>query len=109
MACEGNVVYPDVLSCTEVADDRVVVVGFLVVLHIEVSDNDVAVKATLKGDADLSGEVDLADLTTVAKFNLNNELYPLANETAFANADMNSDGEVNGVDTSALIENQLGK
>ena len=65
--------------------------------------------ATLKGDADLNGDVDLADLTTVAKYNLNNELYPLENETAFANADMNSDGEVNGVDTSALIEKQLGK
>ena len=66
-------------------------------------------EATLKGDADLSGEVDLADLTTVAKYNLNNELYPLVNETAFANADMNSDDIVDGLDTSALIEDQLGK
>ena len=64
---------------------------------------------TLKGDANLDGMVDLADLTTVAKYNLSNEAYPLANDTAYANADMNSDGEVNGVDTSALIENQLGK
>ena len=64
---------------------------------------------TLKGDADVNKEVGLSDVITVAKYNLNNELYPLANETAFANADMNSDGEVNGVDTSALIENQLGK
>ena len=63
----------------------------------------------IKGDADLSGMVDLVDLTTVAKYNLNNELYPLENETAYANADMNDDGAVNGVDTSALIENQLGK
>ena len=31
------------------------------------------------------------------------------NEVAFANADMNSDGKVDGLDTSALIENQLGK
>ena len=67
------------------------------------------INTLIKGDADLSGMVDLADLTAVAKYNLNNELYPLENETAFANADMNDDGEVNGVDTSALIENQLGK
>ena len=64
---------------------------------------------TLKGDADLNGVVDLADLTTVAKYNLNNESYPLANDTAYANADMNGDGVVDGLDTSALIENQLGK
>ncbi len=73
------------------------------------SEEDAPAKATLKGDADLSGIVDIADLTTVAKYNLSNEAYPLANEIAFANADMNDDGEVNGVDTSALIENQLGK
>ena len=64
---------------------------------------------TLKGDADLNGLVDLADLTVVAKYNINNTAYPLANETAYANADMNDDGVVNGLDTSALIENQLGK
>ena len=66
-------------------------------------------KVTLLGDVDLNGVKDLADLTTVAKYNLNNELYPLVNETAFANADMNDDGIVDGLDTSALIENQLGK
>ena len=64
---------------------------------------------TLKGDANLDSMVDLADLTTVAKYNLNNEAYPLANETAYDNADMNGDGKVDGLDTSALIENQLGK
>ena len=64
---------------------------------------------TLKGDANLDGRVDLADLTVVAKYNLNNEAYPLANDTAYANADMNGDGVVDGLDTSALIENQLGK
>ena len=64
---------------------------------------------TLKGDATLDGRVDLADLTVVAKYNLNNEAYPLANDTAYANADMNGDGVVDGLDTSSLIENQLGK
>lgn len=63
----------------------------------------------IKGDADLSGKVDLADLTLIAKYNLNNEAYPLENETAYANADMNGDGVVDGLDISALIENQLGK
>ena len=72
------------------------------------AENEKAV-STLKGDADLNGLVDLADLTTVAKYNLSNESYPLANDTAYANADMNDDGEVNGLDTSALIENQLGR
>ena len=65
--------------------------------------------ATCRGDADLNGLVELADLTVVAKYNLNNEVYPLANDTAYANADMNGDGVVDGLDTFALIENQLGK
>ena len=63
----------------------------------------------MKGDADLNDEVNLADLTTVAKYNLSSSSYPLENKTAFANADMNDDGVVDGLDTSALIENQLGK
>ena len=63
----------------------------------------------LKGDANLDSIVDIADLTTVAKYDLNNKLYPLVNDAAFSNADMNGDGEVNGLDTSALIENQLGE
>ena len=61
----------------------------------------------LKGDADLNGSVDLADLTTVAKFNLNNEAYPLDNIVAYKNADMNGDGVVDGLDTSMLIEFNL--
>lgn len=66
-------------------------------------------KVTMKGDANLDGMVDLADLTTVAKYNLSHESFPLKNEIAYANADMNGDGKVDGLDTSALIENQLGK
>ena len=31
------------------------------------------------------------------------------NDTAYANTDMNSDGNVDDLDTSALIEDQLGK
>ena len=63
--------------------------------------------ATLKGDADLNGEVSLSDITTVAKFNINSVSYPLKNEVAEANADMNNDSKVNGLDTSALIETNL--
>ena len=55
------------------------------------------------------GVVELADLITVAKYSLSHEAYPLANDTAFANADMNGDDVVDGLDTSALIEDQLGK
>ena len=72
----------------------------------EEEDNSIS---ALKGDANLDSIVDIADLTTVAKYDLNNKLYPLVNDAAFSNADMNGDGEVNGLDTSALIENQLGK
>ena len=64
--------------------------------------------ATFRGDADLNGEVSLSDVIVVAKYNLSNEAYPLKNETAEANADMNSDGKVDGLDTSALIEINLG-
>ena len=66
-------------------------------------------KTALKGDADVNGVVDLADLTAVAKYSLSSSSYPLKNETAYANADMNGDGKVDGLDISALIENQLGK
>ena len=65
--------------------------------------------ATLKGDADLNGEVSLSDVVVIAQYNLNHESFPLKNEVAEANADMNGDGVVDGLDTSSLIENQLGK
>ena len=65
--------------------------------------------STMKGDADLNGEVSLTDVVVVSKNNLSDEAYPLANDTAYENADMNNDNKVNGLDTSALIENQLGK
>ena len=63
--------------------------------------------ATLKGDADLNGAVELTDLITVAKYNLNEEAYPLKSDTAYANADMNGDKDIDNLDTSALIEDQL--
>ena len=66
-------------------------------------------KATLRGDADVSGDVGISDVVAVAKFLLSSSSYPLKNDTAKANADMNRDSVINGLDTSALIENQLGK
>ena len=70
---------------------------------------DIPVLPTVLGDADMSGIVDLADLTTVAKYNLSSESFPLENEIAFANSDMNCDGIVDGLDISVMIEKQLGK
>ncbi len=63
----------------------------------------------LKGDADLNGEIGIADVIKVSKHNINSTAYPLANETAEANADMNNDNVVDGLDTSALVEYNLGK
>ena len=78
-----------------------------------ISVSDVALvntdNATLKGDADVNNEVGLSDIVAVSKYNVSNVAYPLKNDVALANADMNGDGVVNDLDTSALIEEQLGK
>ena len=71
--------------------------------------NAIKTKATLKGDADVNGTVELNDVIAVAKYNLSDTAYPLANETAYANADINEDKDIDGLDTSALIEDQLGR
>ena len=63
---------------------------------------------TVKGDADLDGLVSLSDITAVTKYILNSKLYPLRSETALGNSDMNGDGSIDGVDTSAIIEINLG-
>ena len=63
---------------------------------------------SLKGDADVNGEVSLSDIVVVSKYCLNRNAYPFRNETAKANADMNSDKKISGLDTSALIELNLG-
>ena len=75
----------------------------------EITFSEKSADMLLKGDADLNGEVSLTDVVVVSKNNLSNEAYPLVNETAYENADMNNDSKVNGLDTSALIENQIGK
>ena len=66
------------------------------------------VTATLRGDADLNNEVSLSDVIAVSKYTINSKTYPLANNTAIANADMNGDDVVDSLDTSALIEYNLG-
>ena len=80
--------------------------GKIVILDLT---TDTSNNATLKGDADVNGEVGLSDVVAVSKHNINSTAYPLANETAEANADMNNDNVVDGLDTSALVEYNLGK
>lgn len=66
-------------------------------------------KVTIKGDADLNGEVSLSDVITIAKYNLSHNSYPLISDVAYVNADMNQDGYVNTTDLSEIIEINLGK
>ena len=77
--------------------------------QLEEEKNNIRKKVTLKGDADLNGIFDLADVTTVAKYNLSYSSYPLKSDTAQANADYNEDGAVDGIDLSIIIEIQLGR
>ena len=76
----------------------ITILAAVTMMAANVSLDTYASSATLKGDADLNGTVDIADLTRVSKYNLNKEVYPLENETALANADMNDDGSVNIID-----------
>lgn len=64
-------------------------------------------KQMMFGDADLSGNVDLADLTAISKYNLNSKAFPLLNELAFVNADVNYDDKVDSLDMTAMINMQL--
>ena len=67
------------------------------------------IRASLKGDADLDGVVSLTDIIVVSKNNISSVAYPFINAIAAANADMNGDKQINGIDASALIEFNLGK
>ena len=71
--------------------------------------NGIKTKATLKGDADVNGTVELTDIVVLSKYTLSYIAYPLADYTAYANSDINDDKDINGLDISALIENQLGR
>ncbi len=59
---------------------------------------------TIIGDADLNGEVAMADAVTIAKYLTNSKIYPLSDSTAFANADVNGDNVIDNSDTSKFIE-----
>ena len=67
------------------------------------------------GDVDLDGNVDLADVTTLAKHILSGVSYPLGNssegsrERAEVSADVNGDGIIDARDLSKLIEYNLGQ
>ena len=102
-------VYPLVKGQTEPKKEMVVVLPISIVSEEYIPFLDETQGVFLKGDADLNGTVDLADLTAIAKYVLNNSSYPLKNSVAVKNADFNDDGEVNGLDVSRLIEEQLGK
>jgi len=63
---------------------------------------------TLAGDLDLDNDTGLADIVILSKYNSNAEIYPISDETARANADVNNDGEINSLDINILIEQLLG-
>ncbi len=64
---------------------------------------------SLLGDVDCSGIVELSDLTTLAKFILNSQIFPLSGPVANANADVNSDKLINTTDSTKLSEYVLEK
>ena len=59
-----------------------------------------------KGDMDGNNMVDLADATSIAKYNVG--IYPL-NSAQILVGDMNGDGVIDSLDLSTIIEKQLGK
>jgi len=63
---------------------------------------------TLAGDLDLDNDAGLADIVILSKYNSNAEIYPISDETARANADVNRDGVINSLDINILIEQLLG-
>lgn len=65
-------------------------------------------KVTLAGDIDLDNDTGLADIVILSKYMSNNSIYPITDETARANADVNNDSEINVLDMNILVEMQLG-
>jgi len=64
--------------------------------------------STITGDLDLDNDTGLADIVILSKYHSNAEIYPISDETARANADVNKDGEINSLDINILIEQLLG-
>ncbi len=69
----------------------------------------VEVKASKYGDVDLNGTVELADVTKLSKYLLNNEMFSLSNEVAMKNADVTHNDVVDSADLSKLLEYNIGK
>ena len=61
------------------------------------------------GDVNFDGISDLTDIVLVSKYILSKVSYPLENEVAFVNADINQDDKLDSVDLTSMIEKQLGK
>ena len=77
---------------------------------------DIDLSTIIYGDVDLNGDVDLADITMLAKYMLSNVSYPLgeandpaSEQRAKISADINGDKSINSIDLSRLIEFNLGK
>ncbi len=61
------------------------------------------------GDADLDGEVTLADTVTIIKYNINPAVYPMEIYVSRINADINGDHFINNNDVAIIIEYFLKK
>jgi len=72
-------------------------------------EKDIDWSKVIWGDVDVNGSVELADVTELSKFLLNNKIYPLKNATARENADCKYDSKIESSDLSKLIEFNLGK
>lgn len=64
--------------------------------------------ATLIGDVDLNGYVELADYIGIVKNCISDVAFPFVNETAEANADVNEDGKIDVRDAAKMAEFNLG-
>ncbi|MBQ3567191.1 MAG: hypothetical protein IJA12_08425 [Oscillospiraceae bacterium] len=58
---------------------------------------------TMLGDVNLDGAIGVADISTLAKYNVNPDVYSLSG-VAIANADVTKDAKVDGLDLNAIIE-----
>jgi len=56
------------------------------------------------GDVNCDGDIATADLIELAKYTVNAASYPLKNEVANANADINSDKKIDSLDVQKLVE-----
>ncbi len=60
--------------------------------------------ASLQGDVDCNGDIEIADLTQFSKYLLNWEIFPLSGPVANSNADINNDYKHNASDSTLMVE-----